>query len=440
MWNEFYQWLRLNKAGVIGDYYWKLKEYQNSDDRRRVQRQIMEEFKNWTRKKKRGMKRQSDDNRRRRQRTDQQENPDVKKTEPPVTDDPGEPKRMPGYTSHSSVHCCVDLGTLNVARGMKKDSKIPREVQLGSKKMSYTISDIFSTSTNNQIFTVLFPASNSTNPPTTATRMTAGLAAGMNSVYQCDYASSTTNFLETTYNPPTYAGGGVGVSDLNNGNRGILLKDQYVELKFKNISLTDVPCYFTVYACRLKDDVLQKWDQDSTHNNKPLLAEFIEGFTEKYDSGTPFTAPTRDTTQKYGVSIRDNAFIDKHVDILDSKKHCLSVGQEGTMRIFHKGKQWNNFHYHGRGQAYGGLATEYLLPAAKAGEIFFVLCVHGGVSAGTAAAVPRVEIEACRLGCFATVQWTAVEVELSKKGQKANYAVLTANDVNADIDIENYYK
>lgn len=421
--------------GGIGSYYWKLKELADNPSRREAQKKLLDSF--FKKKKKRKAKRQTDDDRRIRRRTDEENLPEEKKT-----DDPEPDRKMPGngYTSHSSQHCCVDLGTLNVGRGMKKASHVPAEACLGSKKVSYTVSDIFSTSANNQIFTVMFPAKNATNPPNTATRMVSASAAGMNSVYQMDYISSTSTFLEVAYAPPTYTTGGAGVSDLNFGNRGVLLKNQYVEFKFKNVSSTDVPCYFTVYACRLKSDVLQKWDQDTTHNDAPLLAEFIEGFTEKYDSAGPFVPPTRDTTQKYGVSIRDNAFVDKFVEVLDIKKHCLAIGQEGTMRCYHQPKQWNNFHYHGRGTAYGAAATNYLLPAAKEGEIFFMLHLHGGLSFGTAATVPQVEIEACKLGCLATVQWTAVEVKAGDKGKKSNFAVLTNNDVNTDVDIQNYFQ
>lgn len=356
-----------------------------------------------------------------------------------------------GLVSHSGQHCCVDLGTLTAVKGAKAPSRIPRSATLPSRHYVSTRAQVFQTAVQSSYWDVLFPAINLTNPPVVGSiPQPFGYqfnAAGVNELLR------VTPLLDNVPAIPTYLGTGQGVSDPNGAKGGLLLSDQFLELKIKNITsqdsvgmASDSPVYFSIYCLQLKEDIHFRWDQDTLYNDAPLRAEFLEGFAEKYDfeAAKFINQPTRSVSQRYGVNIMDNEFVLKKCNILDVQKHCLSVGQEGTMRAYIPQKQWNNYQYLLNAKSYGATATTYLPVMHRAGEIFFVIGLHGGIQAGQVAAGPvttidTMEVEAVRLGVHALFKFTFNEVDLGSGGEKARYDREAPAQALEDVDIQEHF-
>lgn len=185
------------------------------------------------------------------------------------------------------------------------------------------------------------------------------------------------------------------------------IKNQYVELHFKNLtnSLIDSnendagttvdtnndkvpasPAKITVRIIQAKEDIPVNADNDGTISNH-YNTDVGAGWTRYQDRSRSDIVPASNNFKSYLVRYGDNSYLKEYWEIVSKKDFCLCVGQEGTLKIGLPKKQVLSTQYMlnaRKGTLLSGTpgtdaVWRYKTPYIKKGEQQVLIEVHGGI-------------------------------------------------------------
>lgn len=377
----------------------------------------------------------------------------------PHPDDPGNPLpdrplRTMSLIAHSSNHDAVDLGTLR-CNEFSFTSVDPSS--LGPKNFATGHADMILRPAANQAkfypicAAFLDNSATAGSAPRNALEDTythtldgnkngggGAITAALNSADILNRISVYESLTLSTYE--TNSGGLLAVKD---ADKAIILDDQFLEFRFKNLSGVKTTegattlTYVTVYALKVNVDLhAQIIDASGTSSSilrSPLVGRISEGFKEK-TVGALADAPE----QPWYINIGDNDAFGEEFTVLDVKKFTLHNGQEGTLRAFINKPQYHNFDHWTRGQSTAGtLATDYTAVVHKAGETVFAIKVHGsvmGTSPDANGQPTSMQIEECQLGILVVRRFSYYKINRTTQDPTHNMAGSEAAEGKADED------
>jgi len=396
-----------------------------------------------------------------RRKTDVEPPAESKEPEPPDPDDP-EPidKMSKGIVSHNAQHCCVDMGGFPIPH--KRFSYIdPKELGPLNKRLD-THTEILYAATNHYVrYGIIGDQTLSASGGTSGTPKPAWASTSGGNVTWAMQFNDTRMLRDVfdieTLTWPTYDYVNMqGVTAPGDSSKAVIIKQQYIELKFKNFgeprgsgdpiqyTYEDCPAFITVYGYRLKDDVYIASNSAASSpisSNQTLTYELAKGWLAYYTQlgGSTYSYGL---DQLYGGSVHDNTFLTDMCDCIGVEKHCLAMGQEGTMRFMLKKPQYFNFQDFAQAKPSGSTGYDHI--AHRAGTIFFVYKIQGGITGwdnGTSKLIGGTWLQTPAVGLYATKRYEYHKVLRSTLNPTIGLAsaVSVANAVDVDVDVEEYY-
>lgn len=323
---------------------------------------------------------------------------------PPVTENPhsGNLSRdvaMSHFTSFPVTRCCVDLGAFHPK--MKKDFVDPESV-VDTKTFKYHVNGFLNSTQGNFSFLPLLDSKTSitdANPlPGTTLNWNQDPFPGLNSVRQLEAVA--TSFSLT--HPTTQADQDELFTDPGDSNQLVLMANQYIECYIKNINVTagsgnESPAFVKLYLAQAKNDIYDLIPANTTNENvgQRIRNGWLQGYTS-FAGGS-----TGDIDMFYHLS--ENPWIFENFNIIDSKKFCLALGQEGVFRSLLKPPQILSMQHWLRAKY---RTTGYTDPViCKKGEMMFFYQLHGGVATYDSRAT--VNIAPAKVAFVAFASWNA---------------------------------
>lgn len=243
--------------------------------------------------------------------------------------------QMAAKTSFSNTMSCVDLGSL---KPKLKGGYSPRlsESMLGSKRViGYTHSEIFSSILKKKSFHVVgVPILQTTGHTDSRANFTGGSNHGFGlgqlaCIEDANIKSVSFGGHTATQAVTTYGLDGTGVADIGSGSQRMVLTQQHIEFKIKNISsagdlTTECPCYISCYWVELKEDVhMDITNIDTAGHISPLQHLLENGFMQEYDLLGTDSVPVDSADQNYYINWNDNTWLRRSVRVLDQKSFVL---------------------------------------------------------------------------------------------------------------------
>lgn len=375
---------------------------------------------------------------------------DVKTAEEPKTITTG-PIMGKGIVSHNAQHCCVSLGSMKIPTF--PFDHIDKNV-LGPSNNRVLLRNYVITSGYEQVYFDHLGHTKLTSTVSVTPPLLNIDLAGMG-LHDCEMMRNiydkwaNTSIDLTAFSLPTYQINANGVSDPNDMNSGVVVSNQLIEFKIKNITDTgqtginsEGPAFVSIYAYQLKQDITASVGVAADSATQyPFMFEVQKGFEQQYDdvSGSMVNLPGTNQ-QQYGVGVMDNAFLKKQ-KFIGVQKHCLSAGQEGTFRAFIKKPQYYNFSHFGRAVGYGIGATDYLPVVHRKGEICFLIMLHGGLEgrADSGTSATQGIIQPAKILVHAMKRFEYRHVMKSEQTAKLSNTTFTGDAVTAEVDIEEHF-
>lgn len=381
------------------------------------------------------------------------------------TDDPArdDGQKVSAFTTLASTHACVFLGGCKL-KGWKP-CKVDKASMMADKKLVFTGTRVIESAINKKLFFPLFVGYQSAYPPTVGTvanttYLTPGgtqeTNIGFNDVFKMDYINRTSSVMESAVTMPTYGAGGIGVTTPGAITRRVVLRNQWLELKLKNLTspaagvsnASDSPVYLTLYCVKLKKDIYAEFSNAAIPSggnvDGPFQFQFLNGFERKYEDDGGGNAQTMDYQQYYPTFMNDNTFFKEYCEVAYKKEFNLNVGVEGTFRFTLPEKQLLSFSHYGRAKCFGATSADYAPVLYRKGEYRFLLLQHGGLSGAvileTDTQTNSMHIQNTKIGVWATHGFTFNEVYATEKSEKKYATAPAANYGEKDVDADQGFK
>lgn len=424
-----------------------------------IQKKITDYFKRGSKKRKR---RPTKDTEPKRPKGD---DPESEPDNPTGDEPPPTAKLIPIMSKHTSFPTnmmCVDLGTMRIPhKGGKYGDVVKEEAILGQPhQFCREISHVDDVEVSNRKITPIgdFDAGRAVVGATTrsALSLSNNRVASFNSVALMETMRigiwETGNITAPEFDGTDYSNG---IVEQNGSQDMVAIKNQYLELHFKNLTgvlPTDVsptvnshflgdpvPTKCTVYAYQLRDHVYLP-GIETTSTLSSVIAGFLSaGYENKVVSGNPaLDSPelARSREQPYFVNIGKNEWLNDNCRILGKKSFCLCPGQEGVLRIFMPHTQILSYQYMAEVQHLA--ANEKAPVCMKKGEVQFLIEFHGGVQSRGAASpeITQVVPAPTGVGWFGYMSWDAVRLKTDYKYDRLTQLQVTPANVLLDHDID----